>query len=70
MIGDRVPQILQLAIDPVCTERRLKGKRVEEQVNVFRKPIDKAPPLGQAGAALKITLSPATFAMTRSASVT
>jgi len=48
-----VAKFLEFAVDSPFPERRSKGLRVEEDVNVFRKPLDQVPSLGEARAAFE-----------------
>src|SRR5262245_39047269 len=48
MLLDALAQIFQLAVDAPGVECRVEGCRVEEDVDVFREPLDEVPALGQA----------------------
>ncbi len=53
MLSDGLAELLQLAVDCFLAQGRVEGGRVKEDVDVFRKPLDQAPALRQAGAALE-----------------
>ena len=53
MLFDRLPQLLQFAVDCFLAQGRVECGRVEEDVDVFREPLDQVPALRQAGAALE-----------------
>ena len=50
---DRLAELLQFAVDAFLAQRRIERGRVEEDVDVFREPLDQVPALRQAGAALE-----------------
>ena len=68
--ADGIAELLEFPVDGVLAEGRLEGERIEEDVDVFRKPLDQVPALRQAGAALEDDLVGAAAAMMRRASVT
>ena len=53
MGSDGIPKFLQFSVDGLLPERRLKCERIEEEVNVFREPLDQIPALRQACAAFQ-----------------
>ena len=65
----RLVELLQLVVDPFLAQRRGEGGRVEEDVDVFREPLDQPPAFGQAGVALEDDLGAGRLMMRR-ASVT
>src|SRR5262249_31033171 len=54
---DDLPQLLQLAVNRVLAQGRVEGGRVQEDVDVFGKPLYQVPALRQAGAALEDDLA-------------
>src|SRR6185437_9362165 len=53
MLLDGLPKLLQLVVNRFLAQRRRKCSWIEENVDVFRKPLDQVPTLGQARAALE-----------------
>ena len=53
MRSDCVAKLLEFAVDRLLSELRLEGPRVEKEVDVFRKPLNEIPALGEARAALE-----------------
>src|SRR5262249_58107240 len=54
---DDLPQLLELAVNRVLAQGRVEGGRVQEDVDVFGKPLYQVPALRQAGAALEDDLA-------------
>ena len=53
MCADGIAELLQLFVDRVLAERRLKRLWIKEDVDVFRKALDEIPTFRQTGAALE-----------------
>jgi hypothetical protein len=53
MLVDRIAQALELAVDSALAENGIEGARVEENVHVFREPLNQVPAFGKARPALE-----------------
>ena len=51
--SDRIAELLEYSVDAVLSQNGREGARIEEDVDVFRKPLDQVPALCQAGAAFE-----------------
>ena len=67
---DCLPKLLQLAVDCLLAQVRVEGGRVEKDIDVFRKALDRAQPLERLVPPLKMMRGPASCSMMRRASVT